>query len=115
VLYQALDGGSPDGTVTNCLHALSFLARRPGRRHDEVGVLPANWGASGTYWVALTLRPWFLDPCCTHDWLLAPLGLDAGGLLRNGLDRNPSSNPVTAALQAALHPQLLPNRVRCGR
>ena len=52
-------------------------------------VAPANWGASGSYWIALSLRPWYVDPCRTHDWLLPRLGVNPDGLTRYGLDRNP--------------------------
>jgi hypothetical protein len=113
VLYKAYDGGSPDGRVSNCLHAVAYMARVPGQRWPNVIVAPANWGESGSYWIALSLRPWYLEPCRTHDWLLARLGLDGCALLRYGLARNPTLNPVTRAVQAALHPQLLPDRVDC--
>jgi hypothetical protein len=115
VLYQAFDGGSLDGQVSNCLHAISSLAQRPGERLPKVIVAPANWGESGSYWIALTLRPWYIDPCRTYDCLLARLGVDPNAICLNGLDRNPTPNPATAAVQAALHLELLPNRVHCGR
>ena len=116
VLYRALDFGSPDGSVSNCVHAVTFLARSPGQEAPLVKVAPANWGESGSYWVALALRPWYLDPCRTHDWLLPRLGLDPQGLVRHGLGRNPTASPpLTRAVQAALHPRLLPNRIECGR
>jgi hypothetical protein len=112
VLYQALDGNSPDGRISNCIHALDFLVRCPGEA-SRINVLPGNWGESGSYWVALTLRPWYLEPCRTHDWLLPILGLNPNALAHYGLDCNPT-NPVTAGLQASVHGNLLPNRVRCG-
>ena len=115
VLYQALDSGSPTGAVSNCLHAVSFMAREPGQRRPWIFVFPANWGESGSYWVALTLRPWFIEPCQTHEWLLPYLGLNPDAFIRNGLDRNSTRNPVTRAVQAGFHTQLLPNRVDCGR
>jgi hypothetical protein len=115
VLYKAFDDGSFDGRVSNCVHAISFITRNPGDERPKVIVAPANWGESGSYWIALALRPWFLEPCCTHDWLFPYLGLNANALIRNGLDRNPTLNPITRATQAALHTQLLPNRVRCDR
>src|SRR5262249_51940011 len=74
VLYQAFDDGSFDGTVCNCLHAISIIARRPGQELPEVIVAPANWGESGSYWIALALRLWYVEPCRTHDWLLPALG-----------------------------------------
>ena len=30
VLYKAYDAGSPDGQVSNCLHAVEYMARVPG-------------------------------------------------------------------------------------
>ena len=113
VLYKAYDAGSPDGQVSNCLHAVEYMARVPGARQPNVILAPANWGESGSYWIALALRPWYLEPCRTHDWLFPPLGLDSSALIRYGLDRNPTRNPVTRAAQAILHPQLLPDRIDC--
>jgi hypothetical protein len=113
VLYKAYDGGSLDGRVSNCLHAIDFMARGPDRRLPYVIVAPANWGESGSYWIALTLRPWYLEPCRTHDWLFPRLGLDDNALIRYGLARNPTLNPVTRAVQAALQADLLPERVDC--
>jgi hypothetical protein len=115
VVYKAYDCGSPDGTVSNCVHALEQLTRPPGQVQPQVIVAPANWGESGSYWVALTLRPWYLEPCRTHDWLLPYLGLNPSGLIRHGLDRSPTPNPVTQVVQASLQYSLLPNRVQCGR
>jgi hypothetical protein len=115
VLYKAYDCGSPDGTVSNCVHALEQLTRPPGQVVPEVIVAPANWGESGSYWIALTLRPWYLEPCRTHDWLLCQLGINAAALIRHSLDANPTLNPVTRAVQAGLQAPLLQNRVICGR
>jgi len=112
VLYKAYDSGSRDGQVSNCLHAIEYLTRPPGQERPQVYVAPVNWGESGSYWVALTLRPWLVEPCRTHDWVLSALGVDPNSLIRYGLGVNPA-NPPTAALQAAVHPQLLPNRVFC--
>jgi hypothetical protein len=113
VLYKAYDGGAVGGRVSNCLHAIEWITRQSGQP-PQVLVTPANWGESGSYWVALTLRPWMLEPCRTHDWLLPPLGLNPAGLIRYGLEGNPTSNPVTGVIQAVFHTPLLPNRVRCG-
>ncbi len=115
VLYQAFDGGSPVGRVSNCLHAISIIARQPGGVGPRLVVAPANWGASGSYWLALALRPWYVDPCRTHDWLLPRLGVNPDGLTRRGLDRNPEHNPFARAVQAAFHADLLANRVGCDR
>jgi hypothetical protein len=112
VLYKAFDDGSPEGRVSNCLHAIEFLTRPPGQTRTQVLVAPSNWGESGSYWIALTLRPWLVEPCRTCDWLLPSLGLNPAGLIRYGLGGNPA-NPLTAAIQAPLHAPLLPNRVCC--
>jgi hypothetical protein len=115
VLYKAFDEGSPDGRVSDCVHAIEFVTRAPGEEVPQVVVAAANWGESASYWVALTFRPWYLDPCRTHDWLLPYLGADPATLLQCGLGCNPTLNPATRAVQAALQAQLLPNRVDCGR
>jgi hypothetical protein len=115
VLYQSLDSGSPTGEVSNCLHAVAYMARNPGDNRSWIFVFPAGWGQSGSYWVALTLRPWYIEPCRTHEWIMPYLGLNPDAFLVNRLDHNPSPNPATRAIQAALHTQLLPNRVNCCR
>src|ERR1051325_1300485 len=53
-LYKMFDSGSPTGEVSNCVHALDFMAREPGQKEPSVRVLPGAWGESGSYWVALT-------------------------------------------------------------
>lgn len=112
VLYKAYDSGSPDGRVSNCVHAIEYMTRPPGDPRTQVFVAPLNWGESGSYWVTLTMRPWLVEPCRTHDWILSALGLDPNGLLRYNLDANPANLP-TAALQALIQAPLLPNRVCC--
>ncbi len=113
VAYRAFDSGSVDGTISNCIHAISFMARQPGQKVPFVFVAPANWGESGTYWVSLTLRPWFVEPCNLRLDLLAELGLDPRNLRHGALERNPSSSLSTRLVQAILHRKLLPNRVSC--
>lgn len=113
VLYKAYDNGSPDGSVSNCIHAVAFMAREPGQTRPYVVVAPANWGESGSYWVALTLRPWYVEPCRTHPCLMTRLGLDPDAFIHYDLARNPTRAPVTRVVQATLQAELLPNRVRC--
>ena len=113
VSYQAYDFGGKDGIVMNCLHALAHTAPSGPQRGQWVIVAPGNWGVSASYWTALVLRPWFIEPCVIHDAVLAKLGLNACEYQRAGLDRNPIGNPVTRAIQAAVHPHLLHNRVIC--
>jgi hypothetical protein len=115
VLYKVYDCGSPDGGVSNCVHALEYVTRPAGQTLPQVVVAPANWGESGSYWVALTLRPWYLEPCRTHDWLLPYLGVNPRALVRYGLACNPTPNPVAQAVQAGVQSPLLQNRVQCGR
>jgi hypothetical protein len=113
VQYKAFDFGSQDGTVSNCIHALSYLTREPGQKEPNVIVAPANWGESGSYWVALTYRPWFVAPCQTHPCLLPKIGLNPQAFTFYDLSRNPTMNPLVLVTQAALHTYLLPNRVQC--
>lgn len=49
VLYKPADGGSRDGTISNCIHAISYMAREPGQAVPYVYSAPANWGESGSY------------------------------------------------------------------
>ena len=115
VLYQASDRGALDGVVSNCIHALSMIARKPEQTRPEIVVFPLNWGESGSFWIALTYEPWYVEPCRTHDSILCRLGLDPDEFKMNGLDRNPQRNPPVRLLQAATHTNLLPNRVFCDK
>jgi hypothetical protein len=113
VLYKANDQGSKDGTVSNCIHSVSIMVRPPGQPMPLVYVAPINWGESGSFWVTLALRPWFINPCCKHDELLQFLGPDVQCMKRHDLDRNPTRDPVVRATQALFQRKLLPNRVFC--
>lgn len=113
VLYKAMDNGSKDGTISNCIHAVSYMAREPGQAAPYVFVAPANWGESGSYWIALTLRPWYLDPCNVRHDIMCRIGLDPRDFKNWTLDRNPTRDPATRTIQAVLHRHLLPNRVVC--
>jgi hypothetical protein len=99
--------------VSNCVHSLSFIARPPGQTRPEVLVAPADWGESGSYWVALALRPWYIEPCRTHCWVMPLIGLNPEAFIYRDLSRNPSRSPLVRTTQAALQSYLLPNRVRC--
>lgn len=99
--------------MTNCIHALGYLAREPGQHMPHVIVAPANWGESGSYWLALTFRPWYIDPCRRYPWVLQRLGVNPDGFKVNDLCRNPTRNPITRTVQGMIHTYLLPNRVCC--
>lgn len=113
VLYKANDNGAKDGTVSNCVHAISIMVRPPGQPMPLVYVAPINWGESGSYWVTLAFRPWMINPCCKHDELLSYLGPDISCMKRHDLDRNPTRDPVIRLTQAIFQRKLLPNRVFC--
>lgn len=113
VRYKPMDEGSRDGTVSNCIHAISYMAREPGQQVPYVFVMPANWGESGSYWIALTLRPWFCDPCNPRYDIMQRVGLNPDCFKHWTLDRSPNPNPITRAVQAGFHRRLLPNRVFC--
>lgn len=72
VLYKANDAGRRSDHVSNCIHAVSAIAR--GRR---LVVASPGWGEVASYAVLLRLEPWVIDCRRTHDWLVSPLGLDA--------------------------------------
>ncbi|WP_020470727.1 hypothetical protein [Zavarzinella formosa] len=115
VRYKAFDDGSPDGTVSNCVHAVTYMARPEGQRNPMVYVLPGAWGESGSYWAALTLRPWYVEPCNVRHDLMASIGLNDKDFEHYGLDRHPSKNPVAVLVQNGFQARLLPNRVNCSR
>jgi hypothetical protein len=109
--YRA-DDDFDDDSISNCVHAVGGVVRAPGERR-YIYVSPANWGESGSYWLALLLRPWYVDPCCTQPWVMCRLGLDPKSFIHYDLSRNPAAGPVFRATQALIHHELLPNRVRC--
>lgn len=111
ILYRAADDFADD-SINNCLHAVGGVIREPGERR-YVYVFPANWGESGSFWMALLLRPWYVEPCRTHPGVMCRLGLDPAAYTINDLSRNPTTAPLIRVTQAVLHRHLLPNRVRC--
>jgi hypothetical protein len=115
VAYKAFDYGAPEGRVSNCVHAVADTVRPPCQKAPAVIVAPANWGESGSYWATLTLRPWFVEPCQTHPWVLQRMGLNPCAFALHDLSKNPTGNPLVLVTQATLHAYLLPNRVQCGK
>jgi hypothetical protein len=103
VRYKAVDTGHPTRRVSNCFHALSDLAVEAPRL--RVGT--PGWGESASYFVALTLSPWILDPGQTHDWVLDRLGLGCFPLVRRDLSRSPTENPLLRAVESVTHRALL--------
>src|SRR5204863_1128531 len=65
VRYKAVDSGYPSNRVSNCIHALSSIV--DGYR---VRVLSPGWGETASYTILQRYRPWIIDQCHTHDWLV---------------------------------------------
>jgi len=105
VAYKAVDTGYPPARVSNCSHAVGDLA--PDSR-TRLGI--RSWGDSASYFVTLSLAPWIIDSRRTHDWLLPRLGLADCPVVRRGLARIPTRNPVLRAWQRVAHPVLIRNR-----
>jgi hypothetical protein len=95
--YKTLDIFRNSERVSNCIHALSGVISYRPRLH--VGV--PTYGESASYFITLKYRPWMIEPCRTHDWLIGRLGLAGYPLVRRGLDRNPTEGPVLRTLQTA--------------
>src|SRR5262249_43283834 len=96
VAYKAIDSGYCDDEVTNCIHALSTLAAGAPRLH----IATPGWGDAASYFITLSLTPWIVDSCRTHDWLLDRLGLTDPCLVRRDLQRNPAQSLLVRGVQA---------------
>jgi hypothetical protein len=103
--YKAVDTGYPADQVSNCTHAVGDLV--PDSR-IYLGV--RSWGDSASYFVTLSLAPWIIDSCRIHDWILPQLGLGDCPLVRRGLERIPTRNPLLRSWQRLAHPILIRNR-----
>jgi hypothetical protein len=105
VTYKAVVTGFPPDRVSNCSHAVGDLV--PDSR-THLGV--RSWGDSASYFVTLSLAPWIIDSRRTHDWILPRLGLADCPLIRRGLNRIPTRNPILRSWQRVAHPILIRNR-----
>jgi hypothetical protein len=82
VLYQANDMGRRSDHVSNCIHAVSYLA--DGRR---LRVGSPGWGQSASFAALRRMRPWVLDEEHTHDWVALALGLNAYPIVYRAWER----------------------------
>lgn len=88
VRYKAADMGYPTDRVTNCIHAVSSLAR--GYR---LRVATPGWGEPASYFVLKELEPWIIHAGCTHPWVGSALGLDQYPIIYRDFT-NPRSSAV---------------------
>jgi len=86
VFYKALDIGYPAERVSNCFQAVGDLTGDTARtlRNAMTG-----WGERASYFVALSLRPWFINPERTHYWVADELGLGRYALTPRDLRSDP--------------------------
>lgn len=82
VRYKAVDTGFPADRVSNCIHAVSDLARRGPR----LRVATPGWGETASFRVTRELSPWIVDPCRVHDWVGDGIGLRNYPLVRRELE-----------------------------
>lgn len=94
VRYKAADFGYDSYYVCNCIHALADIAEGPRLRIGQPG-----WGESASYFITLTYRPFMIGDTQTHDWLLAPLGLDGYCVVRRDLENNPTGGLLLRGAQ----------------
>jgi hypothetical protein len=94
VRYKANDIGYPTNRVSNCIHAVSSLVE--GHR---LHVVIPSWGETASYYIQQELRPWIIEPCRTHLWVAAALGLDSYPIIY----RQPDEHPYSGLLRAPLH------------
>lgn len=98
VSYKATDIGFPSESVSNCIHAVTDVTF-PGPR---LRIAIPGWGQSASYFIALSMEPWIVEPTRTHDWLFEPLGLCGYELVRRDLDSNPTRGPILRVTQSML-------------
>jgi len=84
VKYKAIDSGFRTDTASNCIHAISDLARKPRLRISTPG-----WGHFASFVITLRLRPWIIDTATTHSWVGERLGLCKYPMTVRDLDTNP--------------------------
>jgi hypothetical protein len=84
VKYKAQDSGCRSSQASNCIHAVTTVAS--GYR---VRIVTPAWGEAASYYVALRLYPWYINPCRTYPELLSALGLDCYHLRIDDLDTPP--------------------------
>jgi hypothetical protein len=89
VRYEALDAAHPTAKVSNCIHAISDLARAKHR----LRVASPGYGEVASYHVTKRLSPWFIDPAVVHDWVGSCLGLDCYPIIHRDLNEKPQLLP----------------------
>src|SRR5262249_35989813 len=105
VRYKAIDTGFPCDRVSNCIHAISDISGRQA----ALRIGTAGWGDSGSYFAALSLGQWIIQPHVTHEWLIPALGLSCQPVIRRDIDTNPTQRPVKRTLQNVAHWRLKQN------
>jgi hypothetical protein len=106
VRYKAIDTGYPSSRVSNCIHAVDDISYETPR----LLLGTTGWGEPASYYLTLTLRPWIVDECRTHDWLIGRLGLHCYRITRRDLARSPLERPLLRAAQDLAHLPLTRNR-----
>lgn len=85
VLYKPTDNLYPSDVAANCYHAI-WQPIAPHRNYSG----PFNCGdASGGITVRL-FRPWLIDPCHTHDFVLDVIVPPGERVVRRGYDDRPT-------------------------
>lgn len=87
VRYKPTDNVFPALLVQNCYHAL-WMPVAPLRARGCAGAFSAGDAASGA--TVRLYAPWIIDPCRTHDAVLALLGVADADLIRRAFDDRPT-------------------------
>lgn len=95
VEYKMLDAGFCSCRASNCSHAVSAVAEGP-RRH----LVSPGCGETAGFYLARRFCPWLVEPCRTHDWVFARLGLCGFPIVRREIDEPPRSGPVWGVLKS---------------
>src|SRR5262249_2913460 len=89
VQYQALDTAHRTDNVSNCIHAISDLART---RH-RLRIASPGFGEVASYHIARRLQPWMIESAVSHDWIGVCLGLGTYPLIHRDLRDAPQLLP----------------------
>jgi hypothetical protein len=92
--YKAIDTGYNSAKVSNCIHVLANVVEGPRLR-----VASPGWGETASFAITLRYRPYLIDSCQKHVWLLPPLGLSQYPISHRDLEP-PRSGGIWSLLRA---------------
>ena len=96
--YKAVDTGYSTRQASNCIHAISDLARQ-----GRLRIASPGWGHFASWACVCKLRPWILDPECDCEWVAEKLGLNAYPIERRSFARGASASSTSARMPSGMY------------